>query len=48
MRHFRITAASGCVPGVDANVPDEDWLRGVREHYSGNVILGKGLLDVSL
>jgi len=29
-------------------VPDEDWLRGVREHYSGNVILGKDLPDVSL
>jgi len=34
------------VPG--GGVKAEDWMRGVREHYGGNVIIGRDLLEIPL
>jgi len=36
------------VPGAFPSVTDEDWRRGVREHYSGNVIVGHDMLEISI
>jgi len=36
------------VPAGDPVIPEEDWTRGVREHYRGNVIVGRDLLEIAL
>lgn len=36
------------VPAGDIAIPDEDWLRGVRKGYGGNVIVGRDLLEIAL
>ncbi len=33
-------------PGETSAVDDEAWLRGARQHFKGEVILGKDLLEV--
>jgi ribonuclease BN (tRNA processing enzyme) len=33
------------VPG-DANLSDEEWAAGVRQHYKGRIIVGKDLMEV--
>jgi ribonuclease BN (tRNA processing enzyme) len=52
----RVAAAAGVkslilshlVPGDDSSISDEMWLEGVRQHYSGEVKVGRDLLEVSL
>jgi ribonuclease BN (tRNA processing enzyme) len=36
------------VPSDDRSITDEDWLREVRKHYAGNVIVGRDLLDIPI
>jgi ribonuclease BN (tRNA processing enzyme) len=50
----RVAAAAGVrtlvlshfVPGADPEITDAMWLEGVRRHFSGEVILGRDLLEV--
>lgn len=50
----RVAAAAGVqrlalthfVPSYDPTLTDEDWARPVRAHYSGEVIVGRDLLEV--
>jgi ribonuclease BN (tRNA processing enzyme) len=34
------------VPGDDATITDEDWAAGVREHFKGQIIVGKDLMEI--
>ena len=34
------------VPAEDPDVPDEEWLAPVRRHYSGQVIVGRDLMEI--
>ena len=39
---------SHLVPGDDPSLTDEMWTEGVKKHFSGRVIVGKDLMEVSL
>ena len=34
------------VPGDDPSITDEQWAEGVRKHFSGQIIVGKDLMDI--
>jgi ribonuclease BN (tRNA processing enzyme) len=34
------------VPGDDPTITDEQWTEGVRKHFSGQVIVGKDLMEI--
>jgi ribonuclease BN (tRNA processing enzyme) len=36
------------VPGGDPAITDDDWKRGVRAHYDGNIIVAKDLMELAL
>ncbi|HWH85055.1 MAG TPA: MBL fold metallo-hydrolase [Burkholderiaceae bacterium] len=36
------------VPADDTTIRDEDWIRSVRKHYAGPVIVGRDLLEIPL
>jgi ribonuclease BN (tRNA processing enzyme) len=50
----RMAAAAGVktvvlthlVPSDDASITDEMWAEGVRKHFSGQVIVGRDLLEI--
>jgi ribonuclease BN (tRNA processing enzyme) len=52
----RIAAAAGVknlvlnhfVPADDPSITDADWVAGMRGHFSGNVIVGRDLLEIPL
>lgn len=39
---------SHLVPGDDASITDAMWSEGVRQHYQGNIIVGKDLMAIDL
>jgi len=51
----RVAAAAGVktlvlshfVPGDDPSISDEMWAEGVRKHYSGRIVVGKDLMEIS-
>lgn len=42
----KLLVLSHLVPGDDASLSDDKWLEGVRQHYSGKVIVGKDLMEI--
>lgn len=34
------------VPGDDPSITDEQWMEGVRKHFSGRIIVGKDLMEI--
>jgi ribonuclease BN (tRNA processing enzyme) len=36
------------VPGDDPSISDETWTAGVKQHFQGNVVVGKDLLEIPL
>ncbi len=37
---------SHLVPGDDPSITDEQWMEGVRKHFSGRIIVGKDLMEI--
>jgi ribonuclease BN (tRNA processing enzyme) len=35
------------VPGDDPGITDDMWAEGVRKHYSGRIVVGKDLMEIS-
>jgi ribonuclease BN (tRNA processing enzyme) len=42
----KLLVLSHFVPAEDPNVPDEEWLAPVRRHYSGQVVVGRDLMEI--
>lgn len=34
------------VPGDDPSITDEQWVEGVRKHFSGRIVVGKDLMEI--
>lgn len=46
--HVKTLVLSHLVPGDDPSITDEMWTEGVKKHFSGRIIVGKDLLEVSM
>jgi ribonuclease BN (tRNA processing enzyme) len=44
--HVKLLVLSHFVPAEDPDVADEEWLAPVRRHYSGQVIVGRDLMEI--
>jgi ribonuclease BN (tRNA processing enzyme) len=42
----KLLVLSHFVPAEDPDVPDEEWLKPVKKHYSGRVIVGRDLMEI--
>lgn len=42
----KTSVLSHFVPGDDPSITDEQWAEGVRQHFSGRILVGKDLMEV--
>ena len=46
--HVKTLVLNHFVPGDDPTLGSETWTEGVRKHFSGNIVVGKDLLEIPL